>query len=363
MRIKEFFKKIPLFVYISVGLAFVCALIQIISIVSAPFADFFNRNIAAFFRLILAKLTGWLPISFAEILIILLPIIITAVTVLYIKAVKRKKGIRFAALLISALTLLYSSFVLTFATAYRGTPLDKELGLERTSVTVSELKSTAEKVIAELNALAEKTKYGSDNFSEMPYSFSELNEKLNEAYKKGCKKYGFIQSLDSNVKQIMLSEPMTYTHISGVYTFFTGEANVNVNYPEYNHPFTTAHEMAHQRGIAREDEANFVAYLICLESDDEYIRYSAYLNMFEYLSSALRRADRDVQYEIWEMLDARVVKELFAHSDFFDKYRDNLAADISGAVNDGYLVSQGQTSGTKSYGLVVDLAVAYYRVR
>ena len=215
-------------------------------------------------------------------------------------------------------------------------------------------------VVNELNALAHKIEYGKDDFSIMPYSFSEMNEKLNAAYKSGSEKYEFIQSLSSNVKQIMLSEPMTYTNISGVYTFFTGEANVNVNYPEYNHPFTTAHEMAHQRGIAREDEANFVAFLICLESGDDYIKYSAYLNMFEYLSSALSSADREANIEIWKLLDARIVKELFAYSDFFDKYRDNVAADVSGAVNDGYLVSQGQISGTRSYGLVVDLAVAYY---
>ena len=361
MNIKGFLKKIPLFIYISAGLAIICAIIHVVSIFSVPFADFFNRTVAAFFRLILAKITGWIPVSFAEILIILLPVIIVLLAVLYIKAIKRNKGLRFASFFLSALTLIYSSFVLTFAVAYRGTPLDKELGLTRTTVTVTELKSTAEKVVTELNALADKVKYGDDEFSIMPYKFSDLNVKLNEAYEKGCEKYQFLQSMKSTVKPIMLSEPMTYTHISGVYTFFTGEANVNVNYPEYNHPYTTAHEMAHQRGVAREDEANFVAYLICLESDDNYIRYSAYLNMFEYLSGALARADREVQYEIWEMLDIRVIKELYAYSDFFDKYRDSVAADISGAVNDGYLVSQGQSSGTKSYGLVVDLAVAYYR--
>ena len=361
MKIKEFLKKIPLSVYITLGLALICAVIHVIAVISVPFADFFNRTVAAFFRFFLAKLSGWLPISFAEIIIITLPITVGVLLFFFVRAVKRKKGLRYAAVFFSSLTLIYSSFVLTFAVAYRGTPLDKELELERTEVTVSELKLTAEKVVSELNALADKLEYGEDYFSVMPYTFSELNAKLNSAYSKGSEKYPFIQSLKSKVKPVMLSAPMTYTHISGVYTFFTGEANVNVNYPEYNHPYTTAHEMAHQRGIAREDEANFVAYLICLESDDVYIRYSAYLNMFEYLSGALARADKEVQYEIWEMLDIRVVNELYAYSDFFDKYRDNVAADISGAVNDGYLVSQGQTSGTKSYGLVVDLAVAYYR--
>ena len=51
---------------------------------------------------------------------------------------------------------------------------------------------------------------------------------------------------------------------------------------------------------------------------------------------------------------------MIAYSDFFEKYRDNIAADISGAVNDAYL-QVNNTEGTASYGLVVDLAVSYYK--
>jgi hypothetical protein len=121
-----------------------------------------------------------------------------------------------------------------------------------------------------------------------------------------------------------------------------------------------AHEMAHQRGIAPENEANFVAFLICIESDDEYIKYSAYFNMFEYLSDALYSADKDAYKSVAKELNEKVREELIAYSDFFDKYRDNVAADVSGSVNNSYLQSQGQTQGTRSYGLVVDLTVAYY---
>jgi hypothetical protein len=49
-----------------------------------------------------------------------------------------------------------------------------------------------------------------------------------------------------------------------------------------------------------------------------------------------------------------------AYSQFFDKYRDSVASEVTGTVNDVFLQSQGQKAGTQSYGLVVDLAVAYY---
>jgi hypothetical protein len=127
-------------------------------------------------------------------------------------------------------------------------------------------------------------------------------------------------------------------------------------------PYTAAHELAHQRGVAREDEANFVAYLVCIESDDAYIRYSAYLNLYEYVASALYKASPELYTKVQTSLDKRVRYEMKAYSEFFEQYRDSVASEISGVVNDTYLTIQG-TPGTASYGMVVDLAVAYYKAK
>ena len=195
----------------------------------------------------------------------------------------------------------------------------------------------------------------------MPYSHSEMNQKLLAAYERFSESYAFIQTFSSSVKSVMLSHPMSYTHITGVYTFFTGEANINVNFPDYTIPFTAAHELAHQRGIAREDEANFVAFLVCTASDDPYIRYSGYLNLYEYVASALYSADRMLYTQSYTALPTEVRAERTAYIQFFEKYSENLAANVSESVNNAYLQSLGAEAGTKSYGLVVDLAVAYYR--
>ena len=364
MKVKEFINKyIPFSALILFGIMLICAIIHIFAVIFSGFADFFNQTVAAFFRFVLAKLSGVFPFSLTEIAIMFLPLIIALIIFFAIRSFRRNKeaGIRFLVVFLAAITLFYSSFVLTFACGYRGKPLEDKLALERAKVSKEELDYTARTVLSELNELSEKMTYGDDDFSVMPYDFKELNDKLNVAYEKGAEKYPFLQDMKSKVKPVILSVPMTYTHISGVYTYFSGEANVNTNFPDYNLPYTMAHEMAHQRGIAPENEANFIAYLICLESEDEYIRYSAYLNMFEYLSNALYRADKDAYKELIKEVNSDIIDELIAYSEFFEKYEDNVVADVSGAVNDSYLQSQGQTAGTKSYGLVVDLAVAYYK--
>jgi hypothetical protein len=169
-----------------------------------------------------------------------------------------------------------------------------------------------------------------------------------------------IEQFDSTVKPVIMSKLMTKLEILGIYSYFTGESNINVAFPDYTIPFTAAHELAHQRGIAREDEANMIAFLVCIGSDDPYIQYSAYLNVYEYVSSALYQADRDAFYEVHGELYTSVRKEQAAYSAFFSKYNDSVASKVTGTVNDAYLKSQG-TAGRKSYGMVVDLTVAYLK--
>ena len=193
----------------------------------------------------------------------------------------------------------------------------------------------------------------------MMFSYAEMNEKLNRAWEKVSEKYPCFQSFRSNTKPVMLSGIWTYTHTSGVYSFFTGEANVNVNYPDFIIISSAAHEMAHQRGVAREDEANFASFLVCINSDDPYIRYSGYLDMFREVRDKLYSADKELYNKLVSEMSAETKKEIYSFAKFFDKYRDNVAATVSNKVNDTYITSHGQEAGIKSYGLVVDLLCAY----
>jgi hypothetical protein len=83
--------------------------------------------------------------------------------------------------------------------------------------------------------------------------------------------------------------------------------------------------------------------------------------MLEYLANAVYKTDIEAYRQLMKTVNINVRYEMIAYSEFFDKYRDSIASDVSGAVNNSYLISQGQTSGTRSYGLVVDLCVAYYK--
>ena len=351
----------PVFVYVFAALLVLSIAVYLIAVISPEFADFWSRYPGAFVRALLAHLTSLFPFSLAEIAIILLP---AALIVFIVLAVRGKldfikSPLRFTVSLIACTSMFFSLFALGFGTGYHGSTLDKKMGIEKGKISKEELAETAAYLADKVNDEARNVYFETDSFSVMPYSLSELNRRLLDAYKNVCDEYDFIQRLSSRVKPVILSEPMSYTHITGVYTYFTGEANLNVNFPDYTLPFTAAHELAHQRGIAREDEANFVAFLVCSASDDPYIRYSGYLNLYEHIASPLS-AYKELYAPISQSLDPKVIGELIAYSEFFDKYRHSAVGEVSESINNSYLQSVG-TAGTKSYGMVVDLAVAYLK--
>lgn len=361
-NIKIFLKNYcPLPARILFILALIATVIHITSEFSPAFSDFFNRYIGSAVRGTLALITSVFPFSLTETLILFIPAIFVFVMICSVKAVSRgtREGLRFLTGLSSVLTVLYTVYVFSAAVSYNGTPLSDKLELETVPVTTDRLSAAAQYMTIKMNAELKAIDFKYKSSSVMPFTLSEMNDRLMDAYDSAADKYSFIPRLKSKIKPIALSEPMTYTHISGLYSYYTGEVNLNVSFPDYTLPFTAAHELAHQRGILREDEANFTAFLVCAESDDPYIRYSGYLNMYEYLNSALYRTDYGAFADAYTALDSRVRAEIAAYNKFFEKYRDNTAANVSSIVNDTYLKIQGVSEGELSYGMVVDLAVAY----
>jgi hypothetical protein len=262
--------------------------------------------------------------------------------------------------MLSVASIFFSTFVLTFAAGYRGKSLESKLDFKSEKLTATDLYNSAEYLSQKINELAQEISYSDNGFSQMPYRLDVMSSKLISAYDEFCEEHTFIHNFHSRVKPVLISEAMSYAHITGVYTFFTGESNINVDFPDYTIPYTAAHELAHQRGIAREDEANMIAFLVSMQSDDIYIRYSAYVGVYEYVASALYRADKDLYRKNYSGLDPRVQREQDAYREFFKKYQHSVTSSVSNTVNDIYLQAQG-TVGAKSYGMVVDMTVAYLK--
>ena len=147
----------------------------------------------------------------------------------------------------------------------------------------------------------------------------------------------------SNAKYVMSSKLMCYTGITGIYFPFTGEANVNVAIPDIYIPSTTLHEMAHQRGYASEDEANFLAYIACINNT----------------ANALYSADYNAYIALSKSISEDVLFDLRNNKEFWKRYEGKID-NISNEINNTYLKANGVSEGVKSYGKMVDLLLVYY---
>jgi len=170
--------------------------------------------------------------------------------------------------------------------------------------------------------------------------------------------FPFLTHRDVRPKPLVSSPIWAMTSYTGFYFPFTGEANINTLAPRSQIPATVLHEFAHQRGIASENEANFIAILAGIKSDDPIFAYSSWMMGYLYLSNALHRAAPDRLREIQEMLPAYV----FADFDDIRAYRERrheTVARVMDNLNDTMLRGYGEESGIQSYGEVVDLLIAY----
>lgn len=342
-----------------------CLLLLLLSELSPAIADGLNGSLSQWLRRHLASVTSYLPFSLGEWVLMLTPTALTfLLLLLFVRCHTAAARVRLLSFVLSVVFAISSMHILTLGIAYRTTSLDGALGLERREVSTEELYETAELLRLRAEAELDAVTFGEGGSSVMPYSLDELSASLCDAFAAVHATYGVADDFRSRVKAPVASRVLSYAHLLGIYSFYTGEANLNVDYPAYNFPFTSAHELAHQRGVIREDEANFVAHLVCISSSDAYIRYSGYVNLLVYVLNACYRAsaaagDTEAYSAFYKTIDVRIRREFYAESLHSEQY-DTAFGELSSDLNDLYLQANG-TAGAVSYGFVVDMAVAFYK--
>ena len=164
-------KKLPLVCKIIYGVSTLCVILYVAFIFFPDFADFFNYNISPIIRITLAKLTSWIPFSLTEFILLMLPIIIGVIVYFGVKHYSsswRNVGI-FCLAVLSVAAYVFSTFTLGFVPAYRGSTLDKKMGLDKQPVSADDLYDTAQIVVDKLNGLVYSVDFREEeDFSVMP---------------------------------------------------------------------------------------------------------------------------------------------------------------------------------------------------
>ncbi len=324
---------------------------------------YYSNGLFKALSFILRIVIGWIPFSLGEIIVYSLVLYLITSLIWSLFRVATKK-IKFKSLLLKLVinlvawaSLIYFIFMILWGLNYQREPL---IPNAETNFSTEELEGLCEILIINAN---ESRKKAAERKGSKGVLFMDNKEVINKAYT------GY-ENLDienkklnyklPSVKKIMFTGLFSSIGVSGIYNPFTGEANVNMDPPDFLLPATVCHEMAHQSGIAPEDEANYIAYIVCSRHPDPFFQYSGNILAMRYAMSALRRIDPTSYTKLWEKISDGIKSDLELNRKYWQQFQ-NPFEKYSDKVYDSYLKANSQKAGIRSYGLMVRLLLNDYR--
>ena len=313
----------------------------------------------------LGRLWSLFPFSVAEALTALF---LTGCVVWLVRAVvlvcRQKRPIPFLRRLLalaSAWLWLWAGLCWLWNAAYYIPSFAQREGLETAPCSTEELAAVTEYFARQAAALAPQVPRDSEgHFAE---SLSDSFGRGPEIYQNIAREFSSLDIKPVRAKPLLCSRLQSILGFTGIYFPFTGEANVNVDAPACLVPSTIGHEMAHQRMVSSELEANFVGIAACTSCNDVVFQYSGYLMGLINLCNALYPVAPDVWRDISKQTFNRELATDWNDNNAYWSALESPTEEVAGNIYDGFLKSNDQELGLRSYGACVDLLVNYYRTK
>lgn len=259
--------------------------------------------------------------------------------------------------LLALVLFIYAGFSLLWGVFYYGDDFAAQSGLSDEPVSTAQLEAVTEYFAALANDCgAQVTRDGDGVYT---VDRADILKRSASLFDSTVSDFPCLAGPNVAPKGVFFSRFLSLIDFTGFFFPFTAEANVNMDFPPSLFPSTVAHELSHQRGVAKEQEANFVAVLACLNSGDIDFCYSAALLAYTHLGNALYESDRAAWERIYGTLSEDVLRDFAANRAYWRQF-DSPAQTVSNTVYEGFLQSYDQYLGMKSYGACVDLLVNYY---
>ena len=280
-----------------------------------------------------------------------------------VKARGRRGQRAYGALLLAADVCLtvYALFCLMWGVNYWTDSFQDRSGITAQPVAAEDLEAVTAYFAQQLADTADSVPRDENGLYAVPKAQILAESRL--VYGGVTEQFPFLDFRDTGVKAVRCSRFMSIMGFTGVYFACIGESNVNVDSPACLLPSTVAHELAHQRGIAWEQECNFLGVLASVTSGMPDYVYSGWLLGFVHLGNALYETDPEAYQAIRSTLPPEVNADLRDNNAYWDQFRDNVVEKVTDTVYDAALKSYGDANGMQSYSMVVELLVAYYKDR
>ncbi|GKX31624.1 membrane protein [Vallitalea longa] len=327
---------------------------------------YYSNGIYSYIGRFLSRITGVIPISVAEIIIIFLIVFFLYKFVKVIRSLIKSNNRKRYVLIDSIRKLLifisvgYFVFVIVWGLNYYRLPFADIAEINVKETTVEELSGLCENLILKANELRKNVIENKEGIMYIPDGYNDVFSRAHEGFIIIADTYEELGGEYGTPKGVFFSNFMSYTGITGMYFPYTGEANVNKDRTDILLPATVCHEMAHQRGFAREDEANYIAYLTCTSHPDADFKYSGTMLALIHSMNELYEYDKLEYYKLKSMYSDGILRDLLDNNNYWAKYSGPIDK-ASTKINNTFLKLNKQRDGVHSYGRMVDLLIAEYR--
>ena len=310
---------------------------------------------------ILVSITWWIPFSIGDILYCAVAIWLLIKLFKNIKGIF-KNGFRLKVLFnkVEKLVLLscwiYIIFNVIWGLNYNRLGIGYQLQFVTTEYSIDDLAIMNKILLQKVNnSRQEVGEIKIDSFSN-----KVIFDSARSAYKNLEKKYPFLQRNKLSIKKSLYGHAGNYLGFTGYYNPFTGEAQANTTVPVFLRPYIATHELAHELGYAKEDEANFVGYLAASQSTDPFFHYSTYLDLFMYANRELFYADSVVSKSFYDSLSPAIKGDIEVWRRFNRSHQSFIEPGITWLYSK-YLKLNQQPKGMRSYNQVTAMIIAYYK--
>lgn len=323
--------------------------------------QFYSTKFYFSFSKILRLFFGWIPFSLGDVLYFLafcwiIWLIIKNIKLVSKKGFSRKQVLQKVLKLVFHFAIIYIVFYLFWGMNYDRKGVAFQLQLESQSYDTADLLTLENILLEKVNS----TKMAVIKSHEKYPSTSQLIIGAKKSYNVAHQKFPFLAYKITSVKSSLYGTLGDYLGFTGYYNPFTGEAQINTTVPQMLQPYIATHEMAHQLGYAKENEANFVGYLAAVNSHDILFHYSAYFDLFLYTNREIYYFDSASSLNIMEKLNPYVKADLEELQQFNLDHQSFVEPFISWMYGN-YLKLNNQPKGMHSYNAVVGMLIAYYK--
>lgn len=257
----------------------------------------------------------------------------------------------------TAAAWIYLLVCALWGTQYYGTPFAEKAAMTGGAVETGDLAAVTGYFVQRVNETADAVARDSDGLFAVPVS-GILADSAG-IYDAAAAEYPCLAGPERRAKPAFYSKLMSAAGFTGYLCPLFGESTVNVDCPAVFLPVTVAHEFAHQRGVAAEQEANFCGIYASVTSGKAEYVYSGWLYGYVHLFNALYTADPEQALDSWRQLCDGARADIACNDAYWASWEGPVEA-LGETVYEGFLQSYDQQLGMRSYGACVDLLVEKY---